>query len=116
MRRGSANDSVDVLPGLRCGGTLEVGGIINLILNLHLFEDLVDKLGDWICARGEEVLGFDETGESDGGQGEGAKELHGFCECGNLVAKFDAAADVDAQHGDLVFDAGKLTVIEVFEI
>ena len=85
-------------------------------LSLHLFEELVDKLGDWICARGEEVLGFDETGESDGGQGEGAKELHGFCECGNLVAKFDAAADVDAQHGDLVFDAGKLTVIEVFEI
>jgi hypothetical protein len=87
-----------------------------LKLILQLFEELIHKLGDWICARGEEVLGFDETGESDGGQGEGAKELHGFCECGNLVAKFDAAADVDAQHGDLVFDTRKLTVIEVFEI
>ena len=95
------------------------GGVavtITIPLSPQLVEGFVESPLKWVCVRDDVKLGFYETVDGGGGQGEGAEELNGFVEGGNLATHFDAAANVDAQHVDLVFEASKLTFIEVFSI
>ena len=69
----------------------------------------------WVWGRLDEVLGADETVEAGGGEDEGAEDLDIFPGGDFGVGFFEDAADVDAEHVDLVVEAGGIGFLEVFD-
>ena len=58
------------------------------------------------------MLGLDQAGEAGGGQAEDAQDAGSLVEVGGITALLDEAADVDAQDGDLVFEAVEIALFE----
>ena len=62
------------------------------------------------------MLGADETGETDGGKGEGSEKVNGLIQRLHLSAAFDDSPNEDAEHGDLVVEAGEIMGVEVMKV
>jgi len=58
------------------------------------------------------MLGLDQAGEAGGGQAKDAQDAGSLVEVGGVVALLDEAADVDAQDGDLVFEAVEIALFQ----
>ena len=64
----------------------------------------------------DDVLGVDETGEADGGKGEGADDINGLGDGDFSLAELKKAADVDTHHVDFVGEIEDFTVFEIFDV
>lgn len=64
----------------------------------------------------DEVLGAYEAGEADGGEADDVQESHDTRQVLDIGAHLNDAADVDAQHSDLLVEAGKLEIFDAGEV
>ena len=83
---------------------------------LELVDGLLEGLLYLADFADEQALGAEEAGELGGGLAEGADEAQLLVEVFYFIDAVDGAADDDAQHGDLVGEAGLDEGFEIFEL
>jgi hypothetical protein len=59
------------------------------------------------------IVGVDEATEGKGGDGQGAQQVEGIGRGGGLEGLLHYTADLDTQHGDLIFEADEGMAVEV---
>jgi len=87
------------------------GAIFDFLTNL--IESLAEVTHERVIgARDQPMLGLDQAGEAGCGQAKDAQDAGSLVEVGGVAALLDEAADVDAQHGDLVFEAVEIAIFQ----